>query len=237
MLTAAVLVSACSGDTPADPAGSESPSGSPAATPGDVIEAYFTAMVDQQPAGMMRQSVPGSPAARFAGYWRNGLNAGDLAERELVSTSDSEAVVKRVDNGDVTTYQAFVFDEQTGLLKTWSAKPGGSLRIVSTPKAGRVTPLKVSVREQYVSGQDLTIAVVARNDNRQAVSLAGQTYVAPNGRSVSVNNAVTVPPRSKATALFSADRARLPGGRLTLYTFPRDGGVTIATTTLKLPAK
>ncbi|MFN8185216.1 MAG: hypothetical protein U0R23_12420 [Candidatus Nanopelagicales bacterium] len=201
------------------------------------MEGYFTAMVDESPAQMLKQSEPGSSAAAFAGYWRNGLDADGLAERSLVSTSDTDAVVKRTDDNTTTVYTDFVFNSATGLLESWSEQPGGPLRIVDTKKSGRVTPLKFSVRQQYVQNKDVVITILARNDNRQTITLTGESYVAPNGRSASINGYGKVPPRSQASIMLVAERARQVGGRLTLYTYPEDGGVTIAKVTVKLPAE
>jgi len=234
----AMFVSACTGgSTTSTDASDASPTASPTPLPGDVVEGYFTGMVNEAPAQMLKESQPGSSAAAFAAYWRNGLNADNLAERALVSTSDTDAVVKRTDNGKTTTYKNFQFNPTTGLLESWSELPGGPLRIVNTKKSGKVTPLRFSVRQQYIQNKDVVIAIVATNKNRQPISLSGDTYVAPNGRSASVAGVGKVPPRSRATLLLTGERAGQVGGRLTLYTYPGDGGVKIAEVTVKLPAK
>lgn len=231
-------LSACTG-SPTGTTGSSgaSPTTTPTPPPGDVIEAYFTAMVNEAPAQMLDQAQPGSPAAGFAAYWRNGLDADGLAERTLVSTSDTDAVVSRTDNGKTATYTKFVFNPTTGLLETWSEQPGGQLTIVNSKKAARVSPLKLSVRQQYVQNKDVIFTILARNKNRQMISVVGEAYVAPNGRSAQVSGYGKVPPRSQAAIMLTAERAREVGGRLTLSTLPGDGGVTIDTVTLKLPAK
>lgn len=201
------------------------------------MEGYFTGMVNEAPGEMLEQAEPGSPAADFAAYWRNGLDADGLAERTLVSTSDTDAVVSRTDNGKITTYSEFAFNPTTGRLETWTEQPGGPLTIVNSKKAARVNPLRLSVRQQYVQNKDVIFTIIARNKNRQMISVAGEAYVGPSGRSAQVSGFGKVPPRSRAAIMLTAERARQVGGRLTLYTFPGEGGVTIDKFTLKLPAK
>ena len=109
--------------------------------------------------------------------------ADGLAERTLVSTSDTDAVVSRTDNGKITTYSEFAFNPTTGRLETWTEQPGGPLTIVNSKKAARVNPLRLSVRQQYVQNKDVIFTIIARNKNRQMISVAGEAYVGPSGRS------------------------------------------------------
>lgn len=240
-IVAALAVSGCSSDTSSGT--SSEPSASQTPQPGEVIKAYFEAMVAQDGATMTAEAEPASPAADYAAFFTEFTKAATVAER-TVTTTDTEATLKRVDDGTEVVYTDFTF-APSGLMLTWTERPGGPLqpRVSAKQKAAKVRPLDVLVQGQYLNPLgELFITLKMTNPSRQKVDVIATDYVSPErvqrgatiGESTQ-SGAVTMQPRSTIYAYISVEKAGAISGRVGLKTYPSPSGQTLGEVTIKLP--
>ncbi len=195
-----------------------------------VLKTYFEAFATAKSSTMdpmLSSSVPDSPAYTYAAHQINAAVAqeGDNAAAGDSTVTVEDSVVTMVRKGldadateeqrkEVTTiYRDFEFGPD-GLIRTWTADPGGVLTERIAAQSGSATSGKVTitVKTVYLTNDGslgLTYDVTNKSSKKATVDLAG--YINPDGRQVKV--AATPYQMDPAPGSFSTGYASITAGK------------------------